>query len=444
MSKYGLYGIIVEQGVERLAGYAKTFREHPLDTIVRYYKKETLLPGSDTYEAIKRRLERKRDLNMSPRRDDKKKKQKKEKGDKSPDTKNDPRRMNIFPSTSCCVDLGCIDLRKHAKNGYKGDKVNLELCENDEYFEEYRQNTITSDKDRKVFHTLLDESISPSGSYNVSFVKPNICKFNSCEQLQKFFDEMSLVEPVYDTTTAVNRVTNKGDGDAVMVIKWQQLMIRVKNVSLNVSPAGGGTNNGFSETPVFCNLYVLQAKKDIYRYDGAATTNNDMQQWINNGWRSKYRGDETLGTSSSHPVGVEWKDNSFISEYFKCVSYRKFCLASGQEGHLQIKLGVPQVLSTKYKFNGVIYDTTVAPALLWTQVIQKKGSFLIIWDQHGGLHPFGEAVAPEDTKVLVHCTRKYEMCRFNPQDSDVQRNNTTNIPTPQNYTNDDLDIVVNY
>lgn len=339
-------------------------------------------------------------------------------------------------STICCVNLKPISLNKH---GRKPMKVKKEMLEFPQYYEEYASRVLTSTANNRNFGSLFWDNVGrttdtggATSRVNISTTTKDLTAFNSVNQLETYFTDAGLVQPVYNNASLANYVDTPNDGNAKVVLDNQSTSLVFKNMTKNA--AGAGT----SYSPLYVRIWVVQAKNDIHLQDPSATK-DQINSYIGDGWQQKYTTDEQIGQGRDHKLGVIWKDNVWTNDNFKTVGARKFCLTAGQEAHLEIFLNKKQCLSYQYKLSSTATNVTAGPiATYWNPVFIKKGEMRLFYDFHAGFADHTNVIVSEPGRLGVWINRKWTIYRFNPQHNVVERNQTVNVTVGDQL--DDVDI----
>lgn len=337
----------------------------------------------------------------------------------------DPMKVNGFqsyPSTSCCVNIPAINLRRFGRRAWKGDN---KLLENPNHYVEYKSGIPTSDVDKKTMRSCFSESVGlkkdPGAvidsviSYGAAGV--DFGEFNSVNQIHRYFEERALLEPTYASTSGIN---NPGSANTTVILDNQLLKLVFKNNTANPF----GVEGKVSYTPIYLSVYVVQYKKDCHMQLPTVAANDHVAAYLAAGFRARYETDERLAKSGSQDLLASFKENVWCQEYLKVCAVRRVCLSPGQEAHLDIFLNVKQCLSSKFKLNASAIDGT-----RYNPVIKKKGQIGVFIEFHGGFEQHGGTTGftAESTKLGIHGSRQWDAYQLAQDSNEWERNNDYNI-----------------
>jgi hypothetical protein len=325
-------------------------------------------------------------------------------------------------------DLGVINLRKHGKGGWKGDRFDKDDATNSYNMEEYGWNIVTIPGSKKKFGDIVPQTINApiadvGGTISVLDFGPLApAKFNSCEQVIAGSNACytSYVSPEYSNASMTAKIVDSNDATALCCLRNQQLYIRFKNVTANVA-----SDTSISESPLFISCIAVQAKKDITQ-PLINSSGSYLEALLANGFQQTHDG--FVGTapyanSLEQPVNVTWRDNAWYNDNFDFLAGKRFVLEPGQEAHLRFVLSPPQILSSKFKLNNVVGDYT--GTLKWAPVMIKKGEIRFFYSVYSGIAQFDDQglnfVTTEPGKMLVHISRQYTAFGLNKDKGKVHR-----------------------
>lgn len=324
-----------------------------------------------------------------------------------------------------------VVLDPYGKGGKKGDYVRQELINDRGQQEGDDSMLIQSGAGLCVFQEPIPQNIAlPIADANgaLSQIVFNsdtswLTNWNSVQKLEVFKSRLGLSTPSY-TVTSPFKLADVQNGNKLLALRNQFTSFTFKNLTKN--DLGGGVN---SESPLFCTVYFVQAKKDIFQEQVANYAT--LEREIVNGFVSYVHnvGAGTLSSSQSQPSYVTAKYLSSMWDDFKIVESRYFQLNSGQQCQMSVSLMKPQILSLKYKAKAQLMEIqrttdpgTPADAIIYSPIWCKKGEIRMFIRMHAGVAPFGGSeLQLEAGKLGVYAAGRFECFDLLDADGDFDR-----------------------
>jgi len=341
-----------------------------------------------------------------------------------------------YPTTSMCVDLGTMEL--DPKGGRYGDKVyEDDVVGQWTTHRQMYQWQATVNSDAKLFQFLTESEVDmtstteANGSTSLgldtqgteqrhqirtSFTKTanyRNASFNSVIKLNEILEHMpqdgggttqTFIHPVPEGGTYEDRWAQTNDAPMILCLKNQFIEMHIKNMTGAVTTPADyntlGSETATTPSPLKMTLRVLEALNDILVPVSASGVNtNIFNETMNEGFTrswdisrsdTPYNSDPSVLAQSEQNYMVYYSDNQYLTENWKVVDKKEFCLCPGQEGTLKIGLPKKQVLSMQYLLNatkGTIVSGSVGTNAIWRMKTPfiKKGEQHLFVEFHGGL-----------------------------------------------------------
>lgn len=334
-----------------------------------------------------------------------------------------------YPLSRCCVDLGAFN------PDMKNDKITNSDISDPYTFDSSAMllSESTINKKKFVWFGDIAHDAYASGTAGASVVwtaaaQPNDIAINSVRQLDKYAAASGLIAYPTKQNDSNAPISDVNDGNQKVVIWDQYIEMQIKNTSSGVE-----TNN---ESPLFMEIYLMQAKEDIYQILDTANT-GVLASLTQGSFVSKYDSSGSgLSDSVAQPMTVAFSDSEFLKK-FKIVDSKKCCLPPGQIGTLRIFAGKPQVLSYKYTTRTKFLNAT-GPT--FRPVVMKKGEQRLLIIHHGGVGNYDSAtnVSIEKSRMSIYAWMRYRIAMYGDDVNNSSR--TTNYETDGTTADAEIDM----
>lgn len=345
------------------------------------------------------------------------------------DQKNRMSKATAYSTTLCCVDLGSMQTKPAPVSHVAQSRLGRPRTKAMNFGK-----VLTSNENQKSYHVAGEYLLNATGNlYNrlvPSSGNDNWGNFNSVAMYQDMFDqthtrkagdaeltartqtEIDALKPVYGGAGV--GVTDANWAKAGYMVLSQHLELKIKNVT--------SAGDSAVETPAYISLYWCRLKKDILIDKATIATQSylrePLQHHVNMGWAQAYDTVALVGNeeasgllrSTAQPYATNISDNEFIMSECEIVSSKKFVLANGQTGTVNLHMG-PQYQNGSHYLRAHAFGSGAND---YNPIACKKGEQFMVICVHGCLGargatssiPTGSTI--EGTTLVTHSLFRYK------------------------------------
>lgn len=336
-----------------------------------------------------------------------------------------------------------VNLNPYGKGPRRGDRLRpgLEKVRKATEVLEWSRVYTHAAANKKAFISLPDQQLLRGDelSYSASTGRP--LNFNSVYQLLSQRNNLygsTFAYPGKNTNVATafkEPILTENDAKNLVLLENQMMHMTLKNVTENQT--GAGPVFDFSETPLDCVIYFLQAKENIYLEGTSSSQTNVLERSVEEAFERKYHetGTTQLGFSIEQPtymtlgsIKEELEQNNL-----KVITSRRFILAPGQEVDVSVTLSKPQILSYQFLLDNKLggFESGSSTDLRWNPVCYKKGEIMMMLMFKGGISTFDDlaSVQHEKGRIAIKGTYKFTATGLN-KDVTKDRAELNFLPAP--------------